>query len=77
MELLFDSDNTSGQHVIEAAETSRNPYYFKVTFPSNEVFYFEALVTTVKRMVGGPDDALKLRVQLEITHREILETVTA
>ena len=75
MELLFDSED-AGQGVFEAASIDRKPYYFRVRFPGGtgaEEFFFEALVTSAKRMVGGPDDALKMRINVEITHREILE----
>ena len=75
MELLFDADDI-GQTMLEQAEISRNTYTCRVAFPGGgtaEDFYFEALITTVKRMVGGPDDALKLRVQMEIDHNLIIE----
>ena len=74
-DLLFDSAD-GGQTLLEAASLSRDPYSFRVQFPGgsgSEQFYFRALVTNLKRIVGGPDDALMLRATLEIDHNEIIE----
>ena len=72
MEFLFDSAD-AGQTLIEAAETSTSTYYWKIGLPSGEEFYFAALVTSVKRVIGGPNDALMLRCTVEIDHRSIVE----
>ena len=82
MDLLFDSEGLTGngQDGIEEAEVDIDPYSFKIVYPgavgARETFYFHALVTTVKRVVGGPDDALMLRCTVEITHDPIKEAVT-
>lgn len=76
-DLLFDSADP-GQTILEAAGKSTAKYAFRVAFPgdsgsNSEEFFFQALVTSLKRIVGGPDDAIMLRCQVEIDHETILE----
>ena len=76
-DLLFDSDDP-GQTLLEAAAVSTAKYAFKVGLPAasgdgGEDFYFQALVTSLKRIVGGPDDAVMLRCMVEIDHLNIIE----
>ena len=86
-ELLFDSAD-AGQTILEQAETSTATYAFRVGLPpgdttsdsdaqaqlaGTEEFYFEALVTSVKRIPGGPDDAIMLRINVELDHNSIVE----
>ena len=74
-DLLFDSDDV-GQVVLEQAADSTSTYAFQVGFPGGsgaEDFYFEGLVSGLKRVVGGPDDALMLRVTIELDHNSIVE----
>ena len=74
--LLFDSSD-GGQTILEAAADSTETYLFKVGLPgtgaAGEEFYFSGLVTSAKRIVGGPDDAIMMRVNVEIDHRNIVE----
>ena len=75
VETLFDSSDP-GQSLLEIAEKSTATFAFRVSLPggaSAEDFYFEGLVTSVKRIPGGPDDAIMLRVTVEIDHRSIVE----
>ena len=78
VDLLFDSDDV-GQTLLEAAGESRNTYAVHIQYPapSAEEFYFEALVMSLKRIIGGPDDALMLRTVLELDHRTIREGTVA
>ena len=73
-DLLFDSADV-GQTILEQAEVSTATYAFRVNLPGNpaEQFYFEGLVTMLKRIVGGADDAIMLRATVEIDHRSIVE----
>ena len=76
VEMLFDSAD-AGQTIIEAAGDSINKYAFRVGLPgmgaAGEEFYFQALVTMVKRVVGGPDEAIMLNFTLELDHTSIIE----
>ena len=76
VELLFDSSD-AGQTLLEAAEVETDKYSFRVGLPgsgaSGEEFYFRALVTSLKRIPGGPDDAIMIRATLEIDHNSIVE----
>ncbi len=76
VDLLFDSAD-AGQTLLEAAAVSTAKYAFKVGLPgtgaAGEEFYFQALVASLKRVVGGPDDAIMLRCSLEIDHLDIIE----
>ena len=76
-DLIFDRDDP-GQIVVVEAEKSTATYAFRVGLPGetesdSEEFYFEALVTSVKRIPGGPDDAVMLRINVELDHRDIIE----
>lgn len=76
LDLLFDSAD-AGQTLLEAASVSTAKYAFKVGLPgtgaAGEEFYFQALVTSLKRIVGGPDDAVMLRATLELDHTDVIE----
>ena len=74
VEMLFDSDDV-GQTVVEAAGDSTATYAFHVQLPapSAEEFFFEGLVTMVKRVVGGPDEAIMLNTTIELDHNSIIE----
>ena len=76
VELLFDSAD-GGQTLLEAAGDSTSTYLFKIGYPGDgaagEEFYFSGLVTNLKRVVGGPDDALMMNATIEIDHRNIIE----
>ena len=78
VDLLFDSDDV-GQTLLEAAGESRNTYavHIKYPDPTAEEFFFEALIMSLKRIIGGPDDALMLRTVLELDHRTIIEGTVA
>ena len=76
-DLLFDSDDV-GQTVLESAAESTATYAFHVQLPEaagdgGEEFYFEGLVASLKRIVGGPDDAVMLRTTIELDHHSIVE----
>ena len=77
VEALFDSDD-AGQTLLEAAELENRQVLVPRRFPPAperraEEFYFRALVTSLKRIPGGPDDAIMLRATLEIDERTIVE----
>ncbi len=73
-DLLFDSEDV-GQTVLEAAADSTATYAFHVQLPAPaaEEFYFEGLVASLKRIVGGPDDAVMVRCSIELDHHSIIE----
>lgn len=81
VELLFDSGD-AGQTVLEAAASSRNKYAVRVSFPPDaagdvETYYFQALVTQLKRVVGGSSDAIRLRAILEIDETAVIRSGVA
>ena len=76
VDLLFDSAD-AGQSLLEDGAQETATYLFKIGLPGaspdGEEFYFSGLVTMLKRIVGGPDDAIMLRATIEIDHRNIIE----
>ena len=78
LDLLFDAEDP-GQVILErAGESATLTYAFHIELPegdggTQEEFYFEGFVASLKRIVGGPDDALMLRCNIELDHRSIVE----
>ena len=76
VDLLFDSAD-GGQTLLETASISRETYACRIEFPGQgedgEEFYFQSLIANLKRIVGGPDDALMMRATFEIDHNTIVE----
>ncbi len=77
LDLLFDGDDP-GQEILErAGEHATATYAFHIQLPETngtaEEFYFEGFVASLKRIVGGPDDALMMRANIELDHRSIVE----
>ena len=74
VDILFDSDD-AGQTLLEAAgDSATQKYSFKVTLPDGSSgFYFRGYVMSLKRIIGGPDDAIMLRCSIEIDENPIIE----
>ena len=77
VDLLFDRTDV-GQTLLEVGgDNDIATYACRVGLPGaaavGEEFYFEGLVTMLKRIVGGPDDAIMLRATFEIDHNSIVE----
>ena len=74
VDILFDSDD-AGQTLLEAAgDSATQKYSFKVTLPDGSSgFYFRGYVMSLKRIIGGPDDAIMLRCSIEIDENIIVE----
>ena len=74
VDLLFDRDD-AGQSLLEEAERSDDNYSFRVTLPDpgREMFLFQGLVMSLKRIIGGPDDSIRLRARVELSDKGIVE----
>ncbi len=74
VDLLFDADD-AGQTLLEAAgDSATQKYSFKVTLPDGSSgFYFRGYVMSLKRIIGGPDDAIQIRASLELDETQIVE----
>lgn len=76
-DLLFDAGDV-GQTLLEEAGDDTSTYVFRVALPGEtgdkQEFYFEGLVMGLKRIVGGPNDAINIRTAIEIDHHSIIET---
>ena len=70
--MAFDGDD-AGQGVLETAETSDDPISVKVELDDGRIFYFQALVMTLKRVVGENDSIVMLNATMEITENDIVE----
>ncbi len=78
VELLFDGAD-AGQAVLEEAAASRSKYAVRVSLPpdengSVETYYFQVLVQSLKRLVGGAADAIRLRVLLAIDETAVIRS---
>lgn len=68
--LAFDSAD-AGQAILQAAEDSDDPISIKVTYDSGDVFYFEALVMSVKYGGNGSaEDEQTAVVSFELTEND-------
>ena len=75
-DLLFDAGDV-GQTLLEEAGDDTSTYAFRVALPGEagdkQEFFFEGLVMGLKRIVGGPNDAITIRTTIEIDHHSIIE----
>ena len=57
----------AGQILAKTASKSDNDYYFKITVPSGDIYYFAAQVMSFKVGVAGVDNIISATIKLEIT----------
>ena len=76
LDLLFDASD-AGQTLLEAAAVSTSHYSFRVQLPGEagdkQDFFFGGLVMGLKKIVGGPNDAIMLRTSIEVNHYDVIE----
>jgi hypothetical protein len=63
----------AGQLMAKAAAASDSDYYFCITLPSGERYFFSALVLGFKTSTGSADNIVSATITLEITGLGILE----
>ena len=74
LDLLFSSEDL-GQFSLESAFDVDSASSFRIKFPGGpdaEEFYFRAYVSSMRKIVGGADDALMARCVLEFDHTPVV-----
>jgi Lambda phage tail tube protein, TTP len=61
-----------GQVILRAAVESNDPRAFKMTYPSGEVHYLSALVTSFVNVDGSVDNIQRVTVKLDLDKRPVI-----
>lgn len=64
-EAVFNS-GSAAQGILETAEAARNNVSVKIAYSDGDVNYYEAIVTSLKRVSGGNSDIIRLNISLDI-----------
>ena len=66
----------AGQAILRTAVESNNPRAFKMTYPSGEVHYLSALVTSFVNVDGTVDNVQRVTVKLDLDKAPVIVAAT-
>ncbi len=62
----------AGQVIMRAAVESNNPHAFQLTYPSGEIHYISALVTSFVNSDGTVDNIQRVSVKLDLDRKPVI-----
>ena len=66
----------AGQVILRAAVESNDPHAFQMTYPSGEVHYISALVTSFVNTDGSVDNIQRVSVKLDLDRKPVIVAAT-
>jgi len=66
----------AGQAILRQGVETNNPYAFKMTYPSGEIHYLSALVTSFVHVDGTVDNIQRVTVALDLDKQPVVVAAT-